>query len=97
MLRSHLCEYSDPYIVGKGAIDLLAFDANENNKAQKINAFKSNVPYRSCISKISSILIDKSEVFYIVMPMYNLLEYSQKLFHDIRKFMELLWRRNWQC
>ena len=64
MLRSHLCEYSDPYIVGKGAIDLLAFDANENNEAQKINAFKTNVPYISCISKISSILI-LSQKFFI--------------------------------
>ena len=50
----------------------------------KINAFKCSVPFRSCISKVSSILIDNSKVFYIVMPMYDMLEYSQKLFHDIR-------------
>ena len=33
MLRSHLCDYNDLYIVVKGTIDHLAADANE--KAQK--------------------------------------------------------------
>ena len=32
MLRSDLCDYSDTYLVVKGTIDLLADDANENDK-----------------------------------------------------------------
>ena len=36
-----------------------------------------NVPFRSCISKINSTLIDNTEDSDIVMPMYNLLDYSQ--------------------
>ena len=38
--------------------------------------FKNNAPFRSCISKINSTFIDNPEDLDIVMPMYNLLEYS---------------------
>ena len=49
MLRSYLCDYSDAYIVVRGIIDLLAAAANENDKAGKDVAFKSNAPFRSWI------------------------------------------------
>ena len=61
----------------KGTIDLLAAAANENNKAGENVAFKNNAPFRSCISKINSKLIDNAEDLDIVMSIYNLLEYSQ--------------------
>ena len=77
MLRSYLCDYSDAYIVVKGTIDLLAAAANEYDKAEKDFAFKNNAPFRSCISKINSTLIDNAEDLDIVMPMYNLLKFSQ--------------------
>ena len=77
MLKSDLCEYSDAYIVAKGSIDLLADAANENAKTEKDVAFKNNAPFRSCISKINNTLIDNPEDLDIVMPMYNLLQYSQ--------------------
>ena len=70
MLRSDLCDYSDAYIVVKGRKDLLAIAANENDKAQKNVAFKNSAPFRSCISKVNSTLIDNAEDLYIVMPMY---------------------------
>ena len=76
MLRSDLCDYSDAYIVVKGTVDLLAAGANEYNKAGKEIAFKINAPFRSCISKINNTLIDNAEDLYIVLSMYNLLEYS---------------------
>ena len=41
MLRSDLYDYSEAYIVAKGAIDILAAAANENDKAQKNVAFKN--------------------------------------------------------
>ena len=34
-------------------------------------------PFRSCISKNNNIFIDNLKEFDIVMPMYNLLEYSE--------------------
>ena len=77
MLRLPLCDYSDAYIALKGTVDLLAAAANENDKAEKDVAFKNNAPFRSCISKTNSTLIDNADDLGIVMPMYNLLEYGQ--------------------
>ena len=89
MLRSDLCDYSDVYFVVKGTKDLLAAAANENYKAEKDVSFKNNAPFRSCISKINSTLIDNAEDLNIVLPMYNLLNHGN-LSVSIRKFMELL-------
>ena len=38
---------------------------------------KSNAPFISCISKINGELAENAEDLHIVMPMYNLLEYSK--------------------
>ena len=40
-------------------------------------ALKNNALILSCISKINNALIDKAEYLDIVMPMYNLVEYSK--------------------
>ena len=40
-------------------------------------AFKNNAPFTSCISKINNTLIDNVEDLDIVIPMYNLREYSK--------------------
>ena len=40
-------------------------------------AFKNNAPFVSCISKINNTLINNAEDLDILMPMYNLLEYSK--------------------
>ena len=45
-------------------------------KRNKKLTFKNIAPFRSCVSKISSTFIDIAEDLDIVMPMYNLLEYS---------------------
>ena len=47
------------------------------SKAEINDAPKNNALFRSCVSKINSTLIGNAEHFDIVMPMYNLLEYSQ--------------------
>ena len=47
MLRSDLRDDSNAYIVVKEPIDLLANDANENDKAHKNVAFRNNAPFRS--------------------------------------------------
>ena len=38
---------------------------------------KNNAPFISCISKINGELVENAEDLDIVMPMYNLLEYSK--------------------
>ena len=71
-----MCDYSDMYLVLKGAIDLLAAAGSENEKACKDVTFKNNARFRWSISKISSTLIGNAGDCNIVMPMYNLLEYN---------------------
>ena len=39
--------------------------------------FKNNAPFINCISKINGVKIDNAEDLDVVMPMYNLLEYSK--------------------
>ena len=74
MLRSDLCGFNDVYIVVKGTIII----TNPNNNVyDKKLAFTNNAPLVSCVSKINNTLIDNAEDLDIVMPMYNLLEYSK--------------------
>ena len=74
MLRSDLCDYSDAYIVAKGRITVT--DPNNANYNKKL-ALKNNAPFVSCVLKINNTLIDNSEDLDIVIPIYNLLEYSK--------------------
>ena len=74
MLRSDLRDYSDAYIVVKGRITVDEY--NDDKTRNKKQIFKNNAPFRSCITKINNTFIDNSEDLDIVMPMYNLLEYS---------------------
>ena len=87
MFRSDIYDYKDTSILLKGIIDLSAAAANENDRAQKDVAFKNNTPVRSCISKINNNLLDNAEDLHRVMPVYNLIEYSDQLFYDIKKFV----------
>ena len=84
MLRSDLCDNSDAYIVVKGKITVTNPD---NDAYDKKLAFKNNAPFLSCISKINNTFIDNAEDLDIVMPMYNLLEYSK----NYRKTTGSLW------
>ena len=73
MLRSDLCDYSDAYIVVKEPITV---EGGDDDKKRDKNLFKNNAQFRSCISKINNTFIDNAEDLDIVLPMYNLLEYS---------------------
>ena len=78
MLRSSLCDYSDAYILVKGNITVnntAAAGAVTNNTNKKV-IFKNCAPFTNCISKINNTQIDNAEYIDIVMPMYNLTEYS---------------------
>ena len=84
MLRSDLCDFSDAYIVVNGNIIVTNPD---NAKRNKSVAFKNNAPFINCISKINGVQIDNAEDLDVVMPMYNLLEYSK----NYRKTTGSLW------
>ena len=88
MLRSDLCDFTDAYIVVKGTITLT--ETNERGIIDIRNsflAFKNNAPFTNCISKINNVLMDNAEDLDVVMPMYNLLQYSK----NYRKTTGSLW------
>ena len=78
MLRSSLRDYSDAYILVKGSITVsnTAADGAAVNNTNKKVIFKNCAPFTNCISKINNTQIDNAEYIDIVMPMYNLIEYS---------------------
>ena len=84
MLRSDLFDFSDAYIVVKGVLAVTNLDDGKRNK---VVAFKNNAPFINCILKINGVKIDNTEDLDVVMPMYNLLEYSKKY----RKTTGSLW------
>ena len=89
MLRSDLCEYADAYILVNGTITVMAAaDANNirDEKNRKL-ILKHNAPFASCITRINGELIEDADDLDIVMPMYNLLEYSK----NYRKTIGLLY------
>ena len=80
MLKPCLCDYSDAYILVKGTItiigrvsDAAARQADERDKGV---SFKNCAPFINCISEINNTQIDNAKDIDIVMPMYNLIEYS---------------------
>ena len=78
MLKSSLCDYSDAYIFVKGTITVnntAAAGAAANNTNRKV-IFKNCAPFTNCISEINNTQIDNAKDIDIVMPMYNLIEYS---------------------
>ena len=84
MLRSDLCDYSDAYIIVTGKITVK--DPNNDAYDKKL-ALKNNALFISCISKINNTLIGNAEDLDLVMPRYNLIEYSK----NYRKTTASLW------
>ena len=78
MPRSSLCDYSDAYILFKGniSVDNTVVSAVDPNNRNKKVIFKNYARFTNCLSKINNTQIDNAEFIEIVMPMYNLTEYS---------------------
>ena len=80
MLRSNLCDYADAYILVKGTITITGagYDdaAKRLDKRNKGLTFKTCALLTKCISRINNTDIDNAQDIDIVMPMYNLIEYS---------------------
>ena len=78
MLRSILCDYSDAYVLVKGNMtvnNVAAEGAAANNTNKKV-IFKNYAPFTNCKNKINNTKIDDAKYIDIVMPMYNVIEYS---------------------
>ena len=75
MIRSNLCDYSDAYILVNGTIAVTG--NNPRDRQNRPLILKNNAPFISCITRINGELIEDADDLDIVMPMYNLLEYSK--------------------
>ena len=78
LIKSNLCDYSDSYILAKETITVPNVAAagaaviNTNRKAM----FKDCAPFTDCITEINNIQVDDAQKIDVVMPMYNLIGYS---------------------
>ena len=70
VIKSNLCDYSDAYILVTGNITATGGDANTRV------AFKNCAPFTKCITHINDEHVDNDDNLDIIMPMYNLMEYS---------------------
>ena len=68
VIKRNLCDYSDAYI--------LVIRNIQNKPANSVVAFKNCAPFRTCDVTINDEHVEKAEDLDIVMPMYNLLEYT---------------------
>ena len=90
MLKSSLCDYSDAYVLVKGTITInntAAADADANNTNKKV-IFKNCAPFTNFIGEINNTQVDNAKDLDIVMPMYNLIEYSD----NYSKTSPILWQ-----
>ena len=80
MLRSNLCDYADAYILVKGTITITGAGNDDATKqageSDKCVTFKNCAPFTRCISRVNNTDLDNAKDVDIVMPMYNLIEYS---------------------
>ena len=80
MLRSNLCDYADAYILVKETIPITGEGddaaARQPDERDKGLTFKNCASFTKCISRINNTDIDTAQDIDIVMPMYNLIEYS---------------------
>ena len=89
MLRSSLCGYSIVYILFKGTMIVAEAIAAAPNNANKKIIFKNCVPFTNCISRISNTQIDDAHDIDVLMPIYNLIEFSGN-YSNIWNFMAIL-------
>ena len=75
MLRSDLSDYSDKYILDSGTIIVAGNHPRDRQNRPVI--LKNNAPFVYCITRINGELIEDADDLDVVMPMYNLLEYSK--------------------
>ena len=80
MITSNLCDYADTYILVKRTITITG--AGEDDAAKRLDErnkgviFKTCAPFTKWISRINNRDIDNVQGIDILMPMYNLIEYS---------------------
>ena len=100
MIRSNLCDYADAYILVKTTITITATgDDDATNRADERDkgvTFKNCAPFTKCVIRIKN---NNAQDIDIVMPMYNLIEYSDnysknlEVYGNITKMIQMI---TWQ-
>ena len=89
MLKSSL---SDAYILVKGKITITGAGADaagrQADERDKGVTFKNCAPFTACKSNITNVELDNCQDTDIIMPLYNLIEYSD----NYAKTSESLWQ-----
>ena len=67
VIKQNLCDYSDAYILVTGDMEVADVAAHNNV------AFKNCAPFTRCVTDINGEHVENSD---IIMPIYNLIEYS---------------------
>ena len=75
MLRSSLFDYSDVYALVSGAITVAALVVGRGNNNIQV-VFKNCALFVNCITKLNNTQLVNSKGISVVMPMYNLIEFS---------------------
>ena len=92
ILRTSLCDYSDVYVLVSGTKTITG--AGVNDAVRKLDEknkgviFKNGATFTDCISEINNTQIDNAKYIDVLMPMYNLIEYSD----NYSKLSGLLWQ-----
>ena len=63
------------HIVASGIITVAALEAGGGNNNIEV-VFKNCAPFTNCMSEINNTQTDNAKDIDVVMPMYNLIEYS---------------------
>ena len=81
MLMPSLCDYIDVYILVSGTITIIGAGDNDNarrlEERNKKETYTNCVPFTDCISIRNNTQIDYAKELDVVMPIYNLIEYSE--------------------
>ena len=70
VIKSNTCDYSDAYIHVKGDITVTGGDGNTRAGS------KNWAPFTKCITHINDKHVEGADNLDVIMPMYNLIEYS---------------------
>ena len=80
MTRSNLCDYGDAYILVSGTIQIEGAGADDaakqTDERNKGVVFINCAPFIECICEINNTQIDNTKDIDIVIPMYDVIEYS---------------------
>ena len=76
VLKSNISDYNDAYILVRGDITVIVVIAAPTKQV----AFKNYAIFTIRITKTDGTTIDDAEDLYLVLPMFNLIEYSPNYF-----------------